>query len=272
MTMQQAQHVQQMSRCCEICGESHMSDQCSVNPKSIYYVGQQNRGPTNQNVQYGNTYNPNWMNHPNFSWGGNQATQNQYRPQGNYNQPQKPPQQVEESTNDMLKKLLIDNQQLRTEIRNLERQIRHGKALEEFPHKKYVPKEVFERLVPQPEVEAEKKDVEHRQEIEVRPPPPFPQRLQKSKDESKYKKFLDILSQVRVNLPLIEVLQEVPKYAKYLRDIVANKRRLTEFETVVLTEECNTRVQSKLPPKLKDPGYFTIPLAIGKHEVSRAWE
>nr|XP_016512664.1 PREDICTED: uncharacterized protein LOC107829712 [Nicotiana tabacum] len=150
--------------------------------------------------------------------------------------------------------------------------LRSGKALEEFPHKKYVPKEVFERLVPQPEVEAEKKDVEHRQEIEVRPPPPFPQRLQKSKDESKYKKFLDILSQVRVNLPLIEVLQEVPKYAKHLRDIVANKRRLTEFETVVLTEECNTRVQSKLPPKLKDPGYFIIPLAIGKHEVSRAWE
>nr|XP_009588194.1 uncharacterized protein LOC104085775 [Nicotiana tomentosiformis] len=82
--------------------------------------------------------------------------------------------------------------------------------------------------------------------------------------------FLDILSQVRVNLPFVEVLQEVPKYAKYLRDIVTNKRRHVEFERVALTEDCSARLQSKLPPKLKDPGYFTIPLAIGKHEVGRA--
>nr|XP_016450813.1 PREDICTED: uncharacterized protein LOC107775578 [Nicotiana tabacum] len=68
----------------------------------------------------------------------------------------------------------------------------------------------------------------------------------------------------------MEVLQEVPKYAKYLRDIVANKRRLREFEMVALTEEYSSRVQSKLPPKLKDPGCFTIPLAIGKDEDGRA--
>ncbi|XP_070018784.1 uncharacterized protein [Nicotiana sylvestris] len=85
-----------------------------------------------------------------------------------------------------------------------------------------------------------------------------------------YKKFLDILSQVRVNLPLVEILQEVPKYARYLRDIVANKRRHTEFETVALTEVCSARVQSELPPKLKDPGSFIIPLSLGKQEVGRA--
>ncbi|XP_019260854.1 PREDICTED: uncharacterized protein LOC109238828 [Nicotiana attenuata] len=70
-----------------------------------------------------NTYNPNCKNDPNFSWGGNQITQNHYRPQGNFNQPQKPPQHVEESTNDLLKKLLLDNQQLRIDFRNLERQM-----------------------------------------------------------------------------------------------------------------------------------------------------
>ncbi|XP_070007605.1 uncharacterized protein [Nicotiana sylvestris] len=63
---------------------------------------------------------------------------------------------------------------------------------------------------------------------------------------------------------------EVPKYTRYLRDIVANKRRHAEFETVALTEECSARVQSKLPPKLKDPGSFTIPLSLGKQEVGRA--
>ncbi|XP_070004258.1 uncharacterized protein [Nicotiana sylvestris] len=122
MTMnqtQQMQHVQQMSICCEMCGDNHTSDMCPTNPESIYYVGQQSRGSMNQQAQYGNTYNANWRNHPNFSWGGNQSNQNQYRPQGNFNQPRRPPQQVEENTNDLLKKLLQDNQQLRTDFRNL---------------------------------------------------------------------------------------------------------------------------------------------------------
>ncbi|XP_075112262.1 uncharacterized protein LOC142182164 [Nicotiana tabacum] len=79
MTMQQLQtmqHVQQMTICCELGGDSHMSDMCPTNPESIYYVGQHNRGPPNQHAQYGNSYNPNWRNHPNFSWGGNQQNQN----------------------------------------------------------------------------------------------------------------------------------------------------------------------------------------------------
>nr|XP_016433311.1 PREDICTED: uncharacterized protein LOC107759810 [Nicotiana tabacum] len=51
---------------------------------------------------------------------------------------------------------------------------------------------------------------------------------------------------------------------------MANKRILTGFEMVSLTEMCSAKVQSKFPPKLKDPSYFTIPLAIGKHEVGSA--
>ncbi|XP_019253789.1 PREDICTED: uncharacterized protein LOC109232472 [Nicotiana attenuata] len=65
----------------------------------------------------------------------------------------------------------------------------------------------------------------------ARPPPLFPQRLQKVKD---------------------------------------NAARLTEFENVALTEECSSRIQSKLPQKLKDPGSFTIQISIGKHAVGRA--
>ncbi|XP_009617231.1 uncharacterized protein [Nicotiana tomentosiformis] len=243
----------------------------------------------NQNAQYGNTYNPNWRNHPNFSWGGNQDI----RPQANYNRPPQPPQQAEESLTDMMKKLLIDNQQLRTEFKNLERQfgkmannpsdiepnpkaqvnavtLRNGRELEEVPQKMKYTSSTEGELVPKPVEENKKENKGSDPEIETRLPPPFPQRQQKQKDDDMYKKFLNILRQVHVNLPLVEVLQEVPKYARYLRDIVANKRRHTEFETVALTEECIARVQSKLPPKLKDPGCFTIPLSLRKQEVGRA--
>ncbi|XP_019253792.1 PREDICTED: uncharacterized protein LOC109232475 [Nicotiana attenuata] len=75
---------------------------------------------------------------------------------------------------------------------------------------------------------------------------------------------------VQINIPLVDILQEVPKYAKYIKDIEANKRRLTEFETVALTEECSSRIQGKLPQKLKDAGSFTIQITICKHAVGRA--
>ncbi|XP_070020684.1 uncharacterized protein [Nicotiana sylvestris] len=67
-----------------------------------------------------------------------------------------------------------------------------------------------------------------------------------------------------------DAIRDIPKYAKYIKDIVANKSRLTEFETVALTEECISRVQNKLPQKLKDPGSFTIPVRIGNADVGHA--
>ncbi|XP_016499156.1 uncharacterized protein LOC107817796 [Nicotiana tabacum] len=39
---------------------------------------------------------------------------------------------------------------------------------------------------------------------------------------------------------------------------------------MALTEECRSRIQSKLPQKLKDPSSFTIQISIGKHAVGRA--
>nr|XP_009799831.1 PREDICTED: uncharacterized protein LOC104245836 [Nicotiana sylvestris] len=106
-------------------------------------------------------------------------------------------------------------------------------------------------------------------QLVARPPPPFPQRLQKLRDNAAYKNFLDILKEVHINISLVDILQEVPKYAKYIKDIVANKRRLTEFETVALTEEHSSRIQGKLLQKLKDPGSFTIRISIGKYDVGQ---
>lgn len=52
-------------------------------------------------------------------------------------------------------------------------------------------------------------------------------------------------------------------YAKFLKEILSNKRKMEDHGTVRLTEECSAILQNKLPPKLKDPGSFTIPCAIG---------
>ncbi|XP_016499246.2 uncharacterized protein LOC107817871 [Nicotiana tabacum] len=79
-----------------------------------------------------------------------------------------------------------------------------------------------------------------------------------------------MLKQIHLNIPLVDMLHEVPKYAKYMKDIVANKRRLTEFETGTLTEECTFSIQHKLPQKHKDPRSFTIPVRISEIDVGRA--
>ncbi|XP_022899248.1 uncharacterized protein LOC111412545 [Olea europaea var. sylvestris] len=57
----------------------------------------------------------------------------------------------------------------------------------------------------------------------------------------------------------------MPSYAKFLKEILSNKRKLEEHETVCLNEECSAILLKKLPPKLKDSGSFTIPCKIGSN-------
>ncbi|CAH9097948.1 unnamed protein product [Cuscuta europaea] len=96
------------------------------------------------------------------------------------------------------------------------------------------------------------------------PPIPYPQRLKKKNDGAQYRKFLDIFTKLSINIPFAEAIAEIPSYAKFLKGILSNKKKLAEFATIALTEECSAILQNKLPPKLKDPGSFTVPCSIGK--------
>ena len=50
----------------------------------------------------------------------------------------------------------------------------------------------------------------------------------------------------------------MPSYAKFLKEILGNKRKLEDYETVKLNEECSAIILNKLPPNFKDPGSFTV--------------
>ena len=54
----------------------------------------------------------------------------------------------------------------------------------------------------------------------------------------------------------------VPSYAKYIKDIINNKRPLPSTEVVKLTEECSTTILD-FPKKKKDLGCPTISCSIG---------
>ncbi|KAL5787572.1 hypothetical protein ACOSP7_004521 [Xanthoceras sorbifolium] len=102
------------------------------------------------------------------------------------------------------------------------------------------------------------------------PPIPYPQRLKMYKDEKSFKKFLEVFKKLHINIPFTEALAQMPTYVKFLKEIISNKHRLEDFETVTLTEECSAIILNKLPPKLKDPGSFTIPCIIGNTKFGKA--
>ena len=62
----------------------------------------------------------------------------------------------------------------------------------------------------------------------------------------------------------------MPAYAKFLKDIILNKRKWKDHETIPINEECSAVIQNKLPPKLKDPGSITIPCSIGNEFISKS--
>ena len=71
-----------------------------------------------------------------------------------------------------------------------------------------------------------------------RPPPPFPQRLVKKTEDGKYWHFITMLKQLSINVPLVEALEQMPSYAKFMKDLVTKKRSVT-FEDDDRMQHCN---------------------------------
>ena len=68
----------------------------------------------------------------------------------------------------------------------------------------------------------------------------------------------------------MDALDNISSYAKFMKKILASKKKLEEYGTITLTEECSTILQNKLPPKLQDPGSFAIPFSIGNQVSGKA--
>ncbi len=63
---------------------------------------------------------------------------------------------------------------------------------------------------------------------------------------------------------------QVPTYARYLKDILNNKRPLPTMEVVKLAEHYSNIILHKLPEKKKDPGCPTITCSIGAQQFDQA--
>ncbi|XP_076907440.1 uncharacterized protein LOC143563881 [Bidens hawaiensis] len=264
---------------CEVCRGGHDTVDCPVGQQEkVDYLGNQNKGP--------NTYgNPGWRNSSNYGWRSRGNAQG-FQPRQEQSQardtevagsssagravgstklnPKAPLKAVTTRSGrggDREQPLADDEEPVDEEIemeapvRTHERRAPRSTASNgESPAKKVAEKKIKEKK--SPEVDLTRV--------------PYPAHLLRQKYVEEYGHFLDMFKQLKINLPFVEVLQHMPKYAKFLKDLLSNKKKLEGLSTVCLNEGCSAVVQNKLPEKLADPGHFTIPCLFGSSTESYA--
>ncbi|XP_052479639.1 uncharacterized protein LOC105800995 [Gossypium raimondii] len=96
---------------------------------------------------------------------------------------------------------------------------------------------------------------------QVRPKPPlpkiqplFPERFNQCRRGKEDKEILKTFRNVEINIPLLDAIKQIPWYAKFLKELYTNKRKLTGNERVNVGENVSTGLQRKMSAKCKDKG------------------
>jgi len=97
----------------------------------------------------------------------------------------------------------------------------------------------------------------------------YPQNPSKKDKERQFARFMDIFKRLQINIPFLDAMEQMPTYAKFMKELLTKKRRFSE-EIVELEAGCSATIQKSLPQKSKDPGSFKIPVTIGTLPADKA--
>ncbi|PIN01369.1 DNA-directed DNA polymerase [Handroanthus impetiginosus] len=297
-------------KACGICANTnHPTDMCPTLQEEpceqTNAVGGFPGPPQRKYDPYSNTYNPGWRDHPNFSYRTRQPNYQNF--QHKQPPPQQPTSSSGMSLEDIVKSLATNTQQFQQEtrksIQDLEKQVgqlatslnrlesqgklpsqtvinpkqnasaitlRNGKELKEPTNKakKCSPEEEAEKEIATSPSQSQKPEGELPNSVVVQPP--FPERFSKSKKQEEEKEILETFRKVEVNIPLLDAIKQIPRYAKFLKELCTNKKKLKGNERISVGENVSAVLQRKLPPKCKDPGIFSIPCKIGNVRIEKA--
>ncbi|RVW76543.1 hypothetical protein CK203_064335 [Vitis vinifera] len=286
----------------------HLVEECPTIPVAREMFGDQTnvigQFKPNNNALYGNTYNSNWRNHPNFSW----------KPRA----PQVEMKKLEplEANHTKLKanfvgceiSLWLQNGDLQLAkfhshlacLRNpqgkskvndhLEWQMlgeRH-EPLQDESEKIQVTGALFLHEEPDPSdpktprsaflYKAKNQGTPTRHAITSQPHqnPKGIHEVETHEGESSqvrdFKALINLRSgkKVKVNIPLLDMIKQVPTYAKFLKDLCTIKRGLNVNKKAFLTKQVSAIIQCKSPLKYKYSGCPTILVMIGGKVVEKA--
>ncbi|KAL0378595.1 UNVERIFIED_CONTAM: hypothetical protein Sradi_3165000 [Sesamum radiatum] len=75
----------------------------------------------------------------------------------------------------------------------------------------------------------------------------FPYRMSKSKEDEHAREILDTFKKVEINILLLDTIKQIPKYAKFLKELCTNKRKLKDKERIIFGKNILAVINRKLP-------------------------
>lgn len=83
-------------------------------------------------------------------------------------------------------------------------------------------------------------------------------------DEARmFEKFKEMLATLQLSISFHEILELMPKFAKFMKALLKSTNEKVVKEHVNMTKKNDMIIPQSFPPKLKDPGKFTISYNIG---------
>ncbi|RVW33247.1 hypothetical protein CK203_105683 [Vitis vinifera] len=215
----------------------------------------------NSNAPYGNTYNSSWRNHPNFAW---KPRPNPYQSPAQSSQQSQGQSSVEQALvslskvmGDFVSEQKSINSQLNQKIDNVESTLNkkidgmHNELSQKIDNIQYsisrltnlntvnekgsFPLSLTKILRGYMKWNPKMRILQSMMKKHM--PPPFPQALRGKKPIKNASEILDVLRQVKVNIPLLDMIKQVPTYAKFLKDLCTVKRGLNVTKQAFLTEQ-----------------------------------
>ena len=83
-------------------------------------------------------------------------------------------------------------------------------------------------------------------------------------------KCKEILSTLQVSISFHEILELIPKFSKFMKELLKGTKHKVVKEQVNMTEKDEMEVPQTLPPKIKNLSKFTISCNIGGLKILHA--
>jgi hypothetical protein len=88
-------------------------------------------------------------------------------------------------------------------------------------------------------------------------------------EDEKFSRFMEVIRRMYVDILMLDAML-VLTYARYLKDILNQKRPIPEMDRLVFAERCSAAILDGLPDKMGDPGVPTISCLIGTQKFNQA--
>nr|KYP37095.1 hypothetical protein KK1_041739 [Cajanus cajan]KYP38243.1 hypothetical protein KK1_040510 [Cajanus cajan] len=78
---------------------------------------------------------------------------------------------------------------------------------------------------------------------------------------------------MEVNIPLLDAFKQIPKYAKFLKELCTHKRKLKGNKRISMSRNVSAIIGKVVPlilEKCKDQGTFYMPCIIGNNKFENA--